>query len=290
MFVVLGAAGKIGQATVRALRADGADVRAVVRDSSGAGLLEELGCEVVVADLGNPAQVAAAIDGAAAVQVIAPIAPRARDVATEMRASIDAIADALRAMPAPSVVAISDYGAELDAGTGVTLAFHYLEMRLRGLPSALTFVRSAEHMQNWARQIPAALQTGTLASLHQPVTKLFPTVSAPDVGVVTAELLLATPPQISPRVLYVEGPRRYTALDVAAALSDLTDNEIVARELPRAEWVTALRQGGLSENYAALVVELFDTHNNGQIETEPNTEVRRGTTELHAAIASLLQR
>jgi NAD(P)H dehydrogenase (quinone) len=291
VFVVFGATGKIGHATVRTLRAGGADVRAVVRDISRAGSLEDLGCEIVTADLGSPAQVALALRGAEGVQVIIPIVPQSRDVGTKMRATIGVIAGVLRSMPAPpSVVAISDYGAELDSGTGVTLAFHHLEIRLSDLPSPVTFVRSAEHMQNWARQIPAAMQTGTLASLHHPVTKLFPTVSAPDVGAVTAELLLAPPPRTSPRVLYLEGPKRYSALDVAAALSDLTNNEIVARELPRAEWVTALRRGGLSEGYAALVSELFDTHNRGGIEVEPNAEVRRGTTELHTAIASLLER
>jgi NAD(P)H dehydrogenase (quinone) len=290
LIVVFGATGNIGQATAEALRKQGASVRAVVRDRSRAGRLEESGCEIAVADLRDPDRIAAAIDGGGAVQVIFPTAPQADDAVAEMRATIDAVAAALRTIAPPVVLAISDYGAELDVGTGVTLTFNYLEMRLGDLPGAVTFVRSAEHMQNWARQIPAALRTGTLESLHHPLTKLFPTVSAPDVGMITAELLLDPPPETSPRVVHVEGPRRYTPLDVAAALTDLAGREIVARELPRDDWEAALSRGGLSAGYARLIAELFDSHNAGRIDVAAGGEVRRGTTELRDVIASLLQR
>jgi NAD(P)H dehydrogenase (quinone) len=289
LIAVLGATGKIGQAAAQALRAHGTPVRAVVRDRSRVGNLAEWGCEIAVADLREPDQIAAAIDGAGAVHVIFPTAPRAADAVAEKRATIDAIAAALRAVAPAVVLAISDYGAELDEGTGVTLTFNYLELRLGDLPSAVTFLRSAEHMQNWARQLPAALQTGTLESLHHPLTKRFPTVSAPDVGVIAAKLLLDPPPQASPRIICVEGPRRYTPLDVAAALSDLAGRKIVAHELSRADWQTALRRGGLGESYANLIVELFDAHNAGRIEVAAGSEIRRGTTELRDVIASLLQ-
>jgi NAD(P)H dehydrogenase (quinone) len=289
LVAVFGATGSIGRATAEVLRAGGASVRAVVRDASRAGRLQELGCEIRVADLRYPDQIAAAIDEASAVHVIFPTAPQAVDAVAEMRATIDAIAAALRKVAPPVVLAVSDYGAELDEGTGVTLTFNYLEMRLRDLPSAVTFARSAEHMQNWARQIPAALQTGTLASLHHPLTKRFPTVSAPDVGVIAADLLLNPAPEPSPRIIYVEGPRRYTVLDVAAALSDVAGREVVARELPRADWKSALRRGGLGESYAKLIVELFDSHNAGRIEVAAGAEVRKGTTELRKVMASLLE-
>lgn len=290
LVAVFGATGSIGQATAEALGTQGASVRAVVRDPSRARRLEELGCEIAVADLRDPGQIAAAIDGAGAVQVIFPTAPQAADAVSEMRATIDAIAAALRTNAPPVVLAISDYGAELDVGTGVTLTFNYLEMQLGDLPGAVTFARSAEHMQNWARQIPAALRTGALESLHHPLTKRFPTVSAPDVGTITAELLLGPPPETSPRIIHIEGPRRYTALDVAVALTDLTGREIVARELPRADWENALRRGGLSDSYARLIAELFDSHNAGRIGVAQGGEVRRGTTELRDVIASLLRR
>jgi NAD(P)H dehydrogenase (quinone) len=197
---------------------------------------------------------------------------------------------ALASAPAPRVLAISDYGAELDAGTGVTMTFHHLEQRLRELPGDVTFLRSAEHMQNWRRQVPAAVESGVLESLHQPLTKRFPTVSAPDLGPVAAELLTdearGSP---APRVVHLEGPRRYTALDVAATLSELAGRDVVARELPRSEWVAALQRGGVGASYAELVAELFDAHNAARIDAEQGAgEVRHGTTELREALSGLL--
>jgi hypothetical protein len=35
----------------------------------------------------------------------------------------------------------------------------------------------------------------------------------------------------------------YSALDVAATLAELAGREVVARELPRSEWVSTLRNG-----------------------------------------------
>jgi NAD(P)H dehydrogenase (quinone) len=289
-YAIFGATGKAGRATVRALRDQGRSVRAVVREESRGRELAEWGCELAVADVRDAASIARAVDGAAAVQVLCPIVPTARDAPAELRSVADAFAEALISAAPPTVVAISDYGAELDSGTGVTLTFHHLEQRLRELGGDVTFLRSAEHMQNWRRQVSAALDSGVLGSLHQPLTKRFPTVSAPDLGAVAAELLTDEAPRSrGPRIVHIEGPQRYTALDVAATLSELADRDVVARELPRPEWVSALQRGGVGESYAELVAELFDAHNAGRIDAEHGAgEVRRGTTGLRAALSELL--
>jgi uncharacterized protein YbjT (DUF2867 family) len=106
--------------------------------------------------------------------------------------------------------------------------------------------------------------------------------------VIAAALLIDPPPPTSPRIVQVEGPQRYTALDVAAILTDVAGRTVVARELARAEWETALRRTGLSAGYATLIVELFDAHNAGRIDVAPGSEVRKGTTDLLDVIASLL--
>ena len=144
----------------------GTPVRAVVRDRSKAGHFVAFGCEIAVADLRDTAALARAIGGASAVQVICPVAAQGDDAPAEMRRSIEAIGEAVDAALPPTVLAISDYGAELSAGTGVTMLFHALEERLRRTSSRLIFLRSAEHMQNWSRLIKVAAQTGALPSLH----------------------------------------------------------------------------------------------------------------------------
>lgn len=283
MFAILGATGKAGRATVGELRKRGLPVRAVVRDRSKAQDLEALGCEIAVADLRDVRAIAVAVEGAQAVQAICPISPQMQDPAAEMRIIVDAIRDALAAVRPAKVVAISDYGAELSAGSGVTLAFHYLEAQLRKTSTALTLLRSSEHMQNWSRLFKTAAQTGVLPSFHQPLTKLFPMVSAGDVGLIAADILASADFCEAPRIVYVEGPHRYNALDVAATLGHAFGREIVARELPRSDWIAALVRGGLSVSYAGLVAELYDAHNAGLIDVESGVwEIRRGATDFAA--------
>ena len=191
MFVILGATGKVGRTTIAGLRQKGVAVRAVVRDAAKAGQLASLGCEIAVTDLWDVTALTRALEGASAVQVICPVSPQGVDAAADMRRSIANVGEALEAAKAPAVLAISDYGADISAGTGITVLFHELEARLRRLPSRLILLRSAERMQNWARVTQVAAATGVLPSLHHPLTKLFPTVSAYDVGAVATDLLLA---------------------------------------------------------------------------------------------------
>ena len=288
MFAILGATGKVGRTTIERLRGQGAPVRAVVRESSSTDDLRATGCEIAVADLHDAAAVRKAIEGARGVQVICPVSSRAKDAASDMANIIDGIATALSETRPESILAISDYGAQVESGTGITMAFHYLEARLRQIPSAVTFLRSAEHMQNWARVIKSALETGFLPSLHQPLTRSFPTISAPDLGVISAELWLEKRTSRAPRVVHAEGPRRYNASEVAATLGKVSGRKITARELPQSEWIPTLTRAVLSQSYAKLVFELYVAHNAGRIDVEPGGEVCCGATELGEVFTSLV--
>jgi uncharacterized protein YbjT (DUF2867 family) len=286
MFAVLGATGRIGRATIRTLTTGGYAVRAITRDASRAVELASAGCEVAIANVRDRASLEAAFAGAAAVQVICPVIARGDDVLGEMRANIDTVAAALAIVETPAVVAISDYGAQHANGTGIPLVFHHLEQRFRALDASLTFLRSAEHMQNWLRSVSSATASGIVHSMHHPITKAFPTVSAGDVGRIAAHLLVTKSGASRPRIVHVEGPRRYTALDLAAAVSAVAKRTVLARELPRPEWLPALRLGGLGESYAQLVVALYDAHNAGLIDVEAGVgELRRGTSELRDVIS-----
>jgi len=289
MFVIFGASGNVGRTTATALRRAGHPVRAVVRDRAQGEQLAQIGCEIALADLTDADSVARAIDGAHAVQMLCPVPRRDPHPADAMRRMIDVAARALRANPPAHVLALSDYGAQLDSGSGITLLFHHLEARFKDEVPRVTLLRSAEHMHNWARVIPIALATGTLPSLHHPVDRPFPSVSAHDVGVAAADLLLDKTERIAPRVVSVEGPRRITANDVARALSETGGRDVFARELPRSDWTATLLRAGLNENHARLITELYDAQNAGRIDVEDGIGERRtGTTELADVFASLI--
>lgn len=290
MFVIFGASGKVGRATVAALRKAGQPVRAVVRNAEQARPLASIGCEIATADLTDTESVKAAIAGAQAVQMLCPVPIGIPHPEPAMRHMIDVAADALCAAPPDHVLALSDYGAQWQAGTGITTLYHHLETRLAPLAARLTLLRSAEHMQNWERVIPIALQKGALPSLHHPLTKAFPTVSAFDVGAIAAALLRDPAPRSDrPRVVSVEGPERVTVLDVARALSRVSGKHVTAFELPRGEWAKTMLAAGMSENHARLITDLYDAHNAGKIDVEAGMSDRRfGTTTLPEVIASLL--
>jgi NAD(P)H dehydrogenase (quinone) len=291
MFVILGATGKVGRRTIKQLRSQGAPVRAVVRKSSNAEDLTALGCEIAEVDLNEASAIESAIRGADAVQVICPVQAQAEDAAGAMGKTIDSIASALIEIRPPKVVAISDYGAQVSEGTGITMIFHYMEEQFCRLPSMVTFLRSAEHMQNWARVIKVASETGVLPSLHHPVGKRFPTVSAQDVGSIAAQLLTDGVTVSPPRVVHVEGPRRYDANEVAATLGNILGREVVARELLQSDWIPVLTRAGAGPSYAKLVFDLYVAHNAGRIDVEPGaTDIRFGTTELRDVFISLLGR
>jgi uncharacterized protein YbjT (DUF2867 family) len=223
------------------------------------------------------------------VQILCPVPVGNPDPASTMHRMIDVAADALRANPPPAVLALSDYGAELDRGTGLTRLFHLLEERLKPLPTHLTLLRSAEHVQNWAAMLPVMLATGRLPSLHSPLDRALATVSTQDVGALAAELLLEVPSTKAPRIVSVEGPRRVSLIEVARAFSTVVGREVIADAVPREAWAPMLQRAGLSENHTQLLTELYDAVNAGQIDVEKGvSEQRFGKTELTDAFTAML--
>ncbi|MEQ5843133.1 NAD(P)H-binding protein [Paraburkholderia acidicola] len=292
MYVIFGASGNVGRASIAALRRAGKPVRAVVRHAQQGEPFAQLGCDVALADLADSASIEQALEGATAVQMLCPVPQGDPHPEHTMRSMIDAATIALRAQPPAVLLALSDYGAQIEQGTGITMLFHYLETQLKPLAGSRTqliLLRAAEHMHNWNRVMPAALATGQLPSLHHPLDKRFPTVAAQDVGTLAAELLTDDAATAPLRIVSVEGPRRVDAHNVASVLSDASGRPVAARELPRDAWTATLLRAGLSEGHAQLIVDLYDAHNAGHIDVEAGVgEQHFGTTELAQVFAAVM--
>jgi len=289
MFVIFGATGRIGGAAVTELRRRGLPVTVVTRELSKGRPFADAGCEVAVADLYDERTLLPVLERAEGVLLLCPLRAAADDVLADSKRIVDAAASAIEAARPAAVVVISDYGAQHPSGTGITTIFHRLESRLRETSVPTTFLRSAEHMQNWMRYASLARRRGVLPSMHHPTSKLFPTVSAFDVGIEAADILAKGAPAEKTRIVHIEGPARYSANDVAAAFSSRMARSVTAEALPREAWAQALVGAGLGNSYAQLVVELQEAHNAGRIEVEENVgELRRGQTTLSEALAKAL--
>jgi NAD(P)H dehydrogenase (quinone) len=144
-------------------------------------------------------------------------------------------------------------------------------------------------MQNWARFIRSVTKNGVLPIFHQPPTRPLPLVSAPDVGLIAAEILTGAVGRSDvTKVIHVEGPQRYSPTDLVNAFQTLTGHSVVGREIPRPDWIRTLIEGGLSEAYAHLVAGMYDAHNAGLIEVEPGGEIQRGMAPLIKGLATLI--
>ncbi len=289
MYAIVGAAGKVGYSTALALREAGVPVRAILRDAAKADRLSAIGCEVAVADLQDPAALGRAMADAHAVQLICPPTPQAPDAVGDMRRSIDSMARALEQARPGLVLAISDYGAHIAEDIGMPSVFHGFEERLRQLDMPKVFLRSAEHMEGWRGLIPVAAASGVLPTFHLQTDKPFPTVSAQDVGRMAADLLLHPGVAAGEQIVHAEGPRRYAAADVAAALGQLLGRTVTAQAIPRALWMEKLGRI-VSECTARLLVGIYDAHDRGGlIDVEPGRgDVRHGTTALIEALRPLI--
>ncbi len=264
-------------------------VRAILRNASKAPRLSEIGCEIALADLHDSGALAKAIGDAYAVQIILPPSPQAKDTAEEMRKAIESLAVALEEARPKRVLAISDYGAHVDQDIGMPTMCRTFEERLGQLNGHKIFLRSAEHMQGWERAIPLAMASGTLPSFHDPVNMLFPTISAPDLGLIAADLLLRPAGEKDVEVVHAEGPRRYSANDVATVLSELLDRTINVEAVPRSQWKVTFERA-MSPSLAGLLIKANDAQNKGGlVDVEPNSgEVRYGTTGLSNTLRLLL--
>ncbi|KIW19588.1 hypothetical protein PV08_00161 [Exophiala spinifera] len=291
MIAIVGAAGKVGFATATALRNAGVPVRAILREETKASRLTEIGCETAVADLQDSAALARAIGDAESVQVIIPPAPQVKDTAAQMRQAIESVATALETVRPKHILAISDYGAHVDRDIGMPTLCRSFEERVSKVDNARKIIlRSAEHMQGWGPAVLAAVTSGVLTSFHDPVDMRFPTISAPDLGVIAANLWLQLDADGKDvEIVHAEGPDRYSANDVAASLSELLGRSIRVQTVPRTQWRAAF-ETVMSPTLADLLIKANDAQNQpGVVDVDPNCkDVRYGTTTLIDALRPLI--
>ena len=233
-YAVVGATGQQGGATVRALLAAGAHVRALVRrpDADAARDLADAGAELVRADLTHPASLEAAFTGVDGVfAMTTSFTDRGTDGET---ADGIRIADAARAAGVGHLVYSSVGGAERHTGVPHFESKRRVEEHITALGLPATFVRPVFFMENLAPTV----EDGT-SVLRMPMPGDVPVqmVAVDDIGAVAAAVLL--------------DPSRVPGGAVEIAGDEVT-GERAAAILGEA--------AGLPARYEALPVEVLDDH------------------------------
>jgi NAD(P)H dehydrogenase (quinone) len=290
MFAVMGITGQVGGAVARTLLQAGHAVRGIVRNPAKAAGWTEKGATLAVADQTDPAALTAALAGVEGAFVMLPANFAPLPDFGEALVQIDVLRSALLGAAVPRVVCLSSIGGHLDHGLGIITQLHLLEQGLATLPMPLAFLRPGWFMENATWDVQPAFDTGRLASFLQPLDRPFPMVATDDVGRVAAETLAR--PWSGRRVIELEGPDRYTPLNLATALSAIVRRPVRAAAVPRAEWSQAFEAQGAPAASAALRAEMLDGFNSGHIEFAggPDTEHLHGRVTLDQAVAQLVSR
>ncbi|WP_242341398.1 MULTISPECIES: NAD(P)H-binding protein [Anaeromyxobacter] len=280
VYVVLGATGHVGSPVARRLAEARRPLRVVAR--SAAALAAHADAEQLVGSVEDPELVRRALDGAGAAFVQLPpyLGPGAR--AWQDRVA-GILADGLEAARVPYAVALSSLGAQLASGTGPVAGLHTLEERLGRVPGlSVLALRPGYFFENHLSAIGVVRSAGFYAGALAPELRMAQ-IAAADVGEVAARRLLALDWR-GREIQELHGERDVTPVEVARALgAAIGKPDLAYVQLSYADAHAGLVQAGLSEEVAALYVELARALNDGRIASdEPRSPATTTPTSIEA--------
>jgi NAD(P)H dehydrogenase (quinone) len=288
MVTVMGITGQVGSAVANTLLERGEQVRAIVRNPEKAKPWAARGAELAVADYEDASALEAAFRGATAVFAMLPPYFAPSPDLREPKQVIEAIATALDRTRPEKVVYLSSIGAQQNSGIGLITVLHLFEENLTSLPIPSASIRAGWFMENCTWDIAPAREQGKLFSYLQPLDHDFALVATRDIGQAGAETLLQD--WNHHRYIEVAGPRRYSPLDIAAALSTVLKKKVEAVAVPRNTWADNFVAQGTPRDRTALRIEMLDAFNSRRIDFGvPGTERFTGTTELQSVLETLTQ-
>jgi len=243
--LVTGATGNTGRPLVEALVRLEAPVRAMVRDRASQARLPD-GVQVAVADFGDPASLAAALDGAGQAYLVTPSSEQAE--AQQKR-----FADLAAQAGVRHLVVLSQLAAAEDSPVRFLRYHAAVERHVRDLGIGYTFLRPNLFFQGLlALAKPIAAESRFFAPIGDaPVSA----VDVRDIADVAAASL--TQPGHEGAIYTLTGPAAITHAEMAAALSAALGREITFMDVPPEAFAASLhgilppwQVEGLLEDYA----------------------------------------
>lgn len=286
MYAITGITGKVGGALANALLAAGLPVRAVVRDAAKGAAWAARGCQVALADMENAAGLTAAFAGAEAVFVLPPSEFDPKPGYVEARATIDAVVAALTAARPGKVLCLSTIGADA-AQDNLLTQRTLLEQALSALPIPVTFLRPSWFLENSVWDVASAREEGVIRSFLAPPDRPIPMVATRDIGILAARLIQED--WSGDRIVELEGPRRVSPNDLAAAFAQALGRPVRAEVIPRQDWEAAFRAQGSNNPYPRI--RMLDGFNEGWIAfADGGATALKGNTDAETVIAALVRR
>ena len=286
MYVVLGANGRAGSETARALIKMNKPVRVVLRRPEQAGAWTQLGADVAVASIEDVPSLVAALRAASGAFLLSP-PPVTGDPYERAEEIGDALARAVRQAGLAKLVALSSIGAQHATGTGVIAMLNILEKHLEGAAPSTTFLRPGYFVETWGEVAGAVIADGVLPSFLDPGQKI-PMVSSIDVGRSATRLL--TDGFSGKRIVELRGPQDWSANDVAAAFSHVLGRPVQTAFVPPKDRAGVLVRDGVPPKVADALFGMYDGIASGRVAHEVGTEQRRGSVGLQDAVERIVER
>ena len=284
MYAITGITGKVGGEMARTLLAAGQKIRAVVRDERKGEVWAALGCEIAVAEMEDAAALTRAFAGASGVFILPPSEFDPAPGYPEAQAVIGSVVTALQAARPGKVLCLSTIGGDA-VHDNLLSQRTMMERALSALGLPLTILRPGWFIDNALWDLPSARDTGIIHSFLQPADKPFPMVSTKDVGRVAAELIQED--WTGHRVVELEGPRRISPNDLAAAFASALGKPVRVEVVARDTWESLFRSQGMK--YPTPRMRMLDGFNEGWIKFQNHgSQAVKGHVDATAVIAALV--
>jgi uncharacterized protein YbjT (DUF2867 family) len=283
VYIVMSGNGHVGSRTAAALLDRGEEVTILVREEAAAEDLRALGAAVLTADARDEQSLSHAFQAGQRALIVNPPADPAGDTDQAEHHTTDMILRALEGSGLEKVVAVSTYGAQPGDGIGDLGTLWRLERGLSRQAIPVAINRHAYSMTNWDAFLPVVRESGMLPSAL-PKDFVLPMVAPADLGAAAADRLQSGVEDTG--VVHVEGPDRYTPLDVAAEFSEALAKHVDLEVTPLDELEHMFTGIGFSESAAASYAEM--TRRTVQ-DLELPDRPRRGSVSLHDHVAALVE-
>jgi len=281
MYVILGATGHTGSAIAENLLAKGEKVRVIGRNKERLAKLLDQGAEGFVGDATDSTFLTHAFGGARAVYFMVPPNPASSDYRGFQTRIIDAGVKALEAAGVHYAVALSSFGADKESGSGPVSGLHELEVKLQRIPSLnAVFLRAGYFLENLIPQVSVIQNFGIMGGPVRPDLPL-PMIATKDIGAAAAERLhkLDFSGHETRELL---GQCDITYTEAARILGEAIGKPDLAYvQLPPDQFIQALVQMGISNNFASLIVEMAGAMNDGRMKAlEPRSAANTTPTSF----------
>ena len=252
MILITAATGQVGREVVRLL-APGTPVRAMVRDSAGAGGLA--GAEIAVASFEDAAALAAAMAG------VETIFLAGRDSPGYVEGQ-ERVVEAAAGAGVGHIVKLSALGAAPGSPVELMRDHHAVEDRLRASGMAWTFLRPHLYMQNLLRFAGTVASDGRLAAPMGDGG--YPFVDTCDVSAAAAAALRA-PAAHAGRAYSLTGPRAVGYAEVARLMGAIVGRDVRYEALAPERFRADLEAAGIpawrAADLAAIASAYSDADN-----------------------------